>query len=176
VKVTNRIGIDSNCLSYLIHAISGVSEPTELADEKKALYRTYLYTEGTLYVTPTVKKECLEICNDELRATHESFIDVLFGVWPITNQIEVDRKVEELLPQHNKLNDCKIFAEAESGGIRTLLTYDSNLLARLSSKSAILHLSRPSEFWAELALPKGVTPKKVPESSNPLSGQEWWRW
>ena len=39
---TRHVGLDSQCLSYLLDGIAGISEPTDaLAEEKKALLRTW---------------------------------------------------------------------------------------------------------------------------------------
>ena len=52
----SQIGLDSNCLSYVIQALEGVSRPTDaLADQKIALVRLYIYTPGTLWTLPTVR-------------------------------------------------------------------------------------------------------------------------
>ena len=60
--------MDSQCLSYLIDAVQGSSAPSgDLAAEKIALFRTYLYTEGTLFVTPHVIEECAKIRNEAIR-------------------------------------------------------------------------------------------------------------
>lgn len=177
MKVTSGVGLDSQCLSYLIDAMAGIEAPTDkLAQEKAALFRAYLYSEATLFVTPTVKAECRRIRNQPRRESHQSFLNVLFGEWPVSNTEAVERRVKELEKYHPKKNDCYIFAEAENVGMRTLLSYDDDFLNRLSGKSVTLQLLKPSEFWAQLAVPKGTEPKKVPHETNPLSNQAWWRW
>ncbi len=51
----SEIGLDSQCLTYLISALEGVAAPSDsLAEQKVALVRLYLYTPGTVWVTPTV--------------------------------------------------------------------------------------------------------------------------
>ena len=54
----SELGLDSNCLSYVIDALEGAAEPTgQLAAQNVALVRLYLYTPGTLWTMPrdTVK-------------------------------------------------------------------------------------------------------------------------
>jgi hypothetical protein len=50
----SEIGLDSQCLTYLISALENVAAPTDrLAEQKVSLVRLYLYTPGTVWVTPT---------------------------------------------------------------------------------------------------------------------------
>ncbi len=77
MKRTNRphVGLDSQCLSYLLYAIGGISEPTDLlAEEKKALLRSWFYKPGTFVLTETVISEVSRIRNIDRREFHESFI------------------------------------------------------------------------------------------------------
>src|SRR5438445_7116632 len=77
----SEIGLDSNCLSYVIDALEGVSEPTgDLAAQRVALARLYLYTPGTLWTLPTVKEEFSRIPDRSRCASHASWTSVLFGV------------------------------------------------------------------------------------------------
>ena len=72
---TIHVGLDSQCLSFLIDAMAGVSEPIgPLGDEKKALLRVYFHLPGTLYVTPTVASECVRIRDATRRDLHEKSI------------------------------------------------------------------------------------------------------
>ena len=59
IKDLWAVGLDSQCFSYLLDALEGVSEPTDaLADERKALVRTYFYSPGTFSLLPQVRAEC----------------------------------------------------------------------------------------------------------------------
>ncbi len=52
-----HVGLDSQCLSYLLDGIVGVSEPTDsLAEEKKALLRSWFYKPGTFILSETAIK------------------------------------------------------------------------------------------------------------------------
>ena len=43
----SEIGLDTNCLTYLLTALEGIVAPTDgLAEQKVALVRLYLYTPG----------------------------------------------------------------------------------------------------------------------------------
>jgi uncharacterized membrane protein len=71
-----KVGLDSQCLSYLLDAIAGVEEPTDrLADERKALLRVWFYTSTTFYVSATVEAECARIRNVDSLERHERAID-----------------------------------------------------------------------------------------------------
>ena len=75
-----QLGIDSQCLSYVIDAMAGISEPSDsLAVQKLALVRLFFHLPDTLWVTPTVTLECARIRNTDWAALHASFIRVLFG-------------------------------------------------------------------------------------------------
>lgn len=177
MSVTAGIGLDSQCLSYIIDAMQGIEEPKDnLAAEKIALFRTYLYTEGTLFVTPTVRAECMRIKEEGRRAQHESFINVLFGEWPLPAGAELRSRVADLLKHHPNEADCRILAEAELAGFTTLLTYDDKFLGHLSNQSRALQLMRPSELWHRLSIPRGASPRKLPHSTNPLVTQGWYTW
>lgn len=174
---TREVGLDSMCLSYLLDALEGVGAPEDaLAEQKVSLVHLYLYTEGTLWVTPTVETEFKCIKNDARRESHRSWTSVLFGIRPLSNTAAVERRVQELLASHAGPNDCRILAEAEDIGLATLLTFDDDLIARLSARSSTVDLARPAEFWARLAVPRGASPVKLPALDNPLANQTWWRW
>jgi hypothetical protein len=64
----------SHSLSELgLEALEGVAEPMDdLAEQKVALVRLYLYTPGTLWTMPTVKEEFSRIADPARRAKHEN--------------------------------------------------------------------------------------------------------
>ncbi len=173
----SEIGLDSQCLSYLIDALEGIGPPTDsLADQKVALVRLYLYTPGTLWVTPTVQTEFLRIRDARRRGKHESWTSVLFGVRPVANSAAVDQRAAEMLTAHGDADDCRILAEAEDIGLQTLVTFDDDLVKHLSSRTSTVCLTRPATLWAELDIPRGAPPIKMPSLGNPLANQAWWRW
>ena len=170
------IGLDSQCLSFLIDAIQGIAMPgAPIAPEKLALVRTYLYTPGTLWVTPTVEEECAPIKNLDRRALHESWMSAVFGVRPVTNPQRIQKRAEELHLTHKGLNDCRILAEAEDVGLDVLVSFDADFVAHLRRLSAV-KLQEPMELWSALNIAKGCKPDKVPHATNPLGAQTWWQW
>lgn len=172
-----QIGVDSQCLSYLIDAMAGVSEPNDsLACERKALLRLYLYLPGTLYVTPTILTECAQIQQTDRRELHARFCNVLFDEVTVTKENEVQSLVDKYSANHSGVNDCRILAEAVHGGLGALATYDGDFISHLRSKEKALVLDRPSTIWESMNIPRGATPDKQPHHTNPLSKEEWWKW
>lgn len=172
-----RVGLDSQCLSYLIDAASGVTEPTDLlVDERKALLRAWFYGPGRFFVSETVLSECARIRGTERRQLHESFGAIIYWGLPIRDAGAVAKREAEFGRLHPKASDCRILAEAEDLVLDTLLTYDEQLMKRLSSASPTVALATPSSFWLSLGIPRGAKPHSIPHATNPLSGQSWWRW
>lgn len=81
---TRYIGLDSQCLSYLLDSIAGINEPQDaLAEEKKALLRIWFYQPGTFILGETVISEVAKIRNLERREFHHDFIRTLFLDYPV---------------------------------------------------------------------------------------------
>ena len=174
-----HIGLDSQCLSYLLDAIAGICEPTDsLASEKIALVRSWFYKPGnfTFTLTETVISEVGKIPNEERREFHESFIRTLFLDYPVRDLAVVQARAEQFQMNHPKLNDCRILAEAEELGLDIVLTYDNDFWKRLYNASLTTKLMKPSAYWLSLGVPRGAKPITVPHHTNPLSQQPWWRW
>lgn len=172
-----QIGLDSQCLSYLLDAIAGIDEPKDsLASEKKALLRSWFYKPGTFTLTETVISEVGRIPNAERREFHESFIRTLFLNYPVRNLTAVQSRADQFQKTHPKQRDCRILAEAEELGLDIVLTYDHDFWKRLHGLSPTTKLIKPSAYWAGLNVPRGAEPKTVPHHTNPLSQQPWWRW
>ena len=172
-----KIGFDSQCLSFLIDATQGISEPTDpLAQEKVALYRTYLYSSRVPYVTPTVSVECARIKDVDRRELHDQYVCVLLNECQIDDEDHVKTRALELGKHHDGDLDCRILAEAEEAELNALLTYDRVFLNRLKGIASAVSLVRPTDHWASLNIPRGAQPKRRPDITNPLAGQTWWRW
>jgi hypothetical protein len=88
----------------------------------------------------------------------------------------VQNRAELFQSEHPKLNDCRVLAEAEELGLDVMLTYDNKFWKRLQNSSATTMLVKPSTYWAGLGVPRGAQPKTLPDHTNPLSSQSWWRW
>ncbi len=174
-RLLSEVGLDSQCLSFIIDALEGVAEPTDaLAEQKVALVRTYLYTPGTLWTMPTVKREFERIRDPVRRAKHRSWTSVLFGVYPLKDPKAVRQRAAELEVLHADIDDRMVLAEAEDIGFSVLLSFDADFVKHLTHRTR-LNLTRPVPFWDSLAIPKGATPDKVPNPENPLASQTWWR-
>lgn len=172
-----NVGVDSQCLSYLIDTVVGVEEPTDiLAEEKKSLIRAWFYQPGTFYVTETVVKECSNIRNIERRELHDNFIAPLFVDAPIRDNSSVESRVKRYMKFHAKENDCRILAEARDLDLDVLLSYDSDFVRRLSLVEKEVILIKPSNHWANLGVLRGAAPETVPRNGNPLANTSWWQW
>lgn len=171
------IGIDSDCLSYLIDTIEDVSEPIgDTANEKKSLFRIYLYSESIFFVTPTVEMQYNRIKDVDRRKLHESFSEVVFSDADIHDHDEVKRLVGCYSKYHKDAEDCRILAEAVTINLGVLLTNGKQFRSHLSNRVTSLRLERPSAYWQSLNIPRGDQPQREPHSTNPLSGETWWRW
>ena len=172
----HHVGLDSQCLTYLIEAISGGKKPTDsLASQKVALLRCYLYLPDTLWVSPTVVDECARIRNVERAKLHQKFVKVLFGELPVSDSARVSVRTNEFFQFHARRGDCRILAEAEDIGFTALMSFDAKFVGRLARHSPV-RLLRPTEFWHSLAVPRDSPPDKLPHHTSQLSRESWWRW
>ena len=171
-----RVGLDSQCLSYLLDALAGVDEPTDrLAEERKALIRIWFYTAGTFDVSETVVSECAAIGAPDRRALHEQLIQFRLQEGSVRDPVAVEKRIVSLRQSHATPNDCRVLAEAEDLELCALLTYDRDFRRRLSPMSDV-SLMMPSVYWNQLGIPRGALPPQTPHPTNPLSTQFWWRW
>jgi hypothetical protein len=171
------VALDTQCFSYLLDAIAGIEEPTDaLAEERKALIRSWFYMPATFYLPQTVIVECERIRLPERRDLHSSFVMTLFLNMPVRHPGNVAVRTHALMQSHSEMNDCRILAETEDLGLKHLLTYDRLLLQRLHPISDTVTIQTPTAYWQSLAIPRGAKPRTVPHHTNPLSQQTWWRW
>ena len=173
----HRVSLDTQCLSYLLDGIAGIIEPTDsLAEERKALLRTWFYRPGTFVLTETVMGKVANIKNIDRRKFHQDFILPLFHDDSVRNPSLVAKRTLEFESFHPSKNDCRILAEAEDAEVDIVLTYDDKFLKRLGSVSNKCRLERPTSYWFGFEVPRGATADKVPHRTNPLSQHSWWRW
>jgi len=171
-----QLGLDTQCYSYLIDGMSGVSKPNDnLAPQRIALLRLYLYLPGTLWITKTVAEECARIRSTTRAQLHQSFSQTIFGELPLRNPAAIRERELELVAIHKGENDCRILGEAEDVGHTVLLTFDTKFIRDLASRTTI-RLIQPESYWVSLAIPSGAKPNNLPAVENPLSHQTWWRW
>lgn len=175
IATETHVGLDSNCYTFLIEAMVGTYEPTDpLADQRIALFRTFLYRHDCLFLTPTVVKEFKRIPDAKHAEMHNSWTVLFCETQPI-DPPRIDARAKELEAFHKDADDCQILAEAEDAGLETILLFDGEFIRRLSGKSKVV-LIRPAEFWQSLSIPRGSKPRWTPRYDNPLSAQTWWRW
>ena len=174
---TRQIGLDSQCLSYLLDGIAGITEPRDaLAEEKKALLRIWFYQHGTFILGETVISEVAKIRNLDRREFHQSFVRTLFLDYPVRDLAMVEARAAHFQRDHPQHDDCRILAEAEELKLDFLLTYDHDFWKRLSITCSTTKLMKPSTYWRSLGISKGASPVTVPHPTNPLSQQSWWKW
>ena len=177
INDAHRVSLDSQCLSYLLDGITGIIEPTDsLAEERKALLRTWFYRPGTFVLTETVMNEVANIRNIERRKSHQDFVLPMFHDDSVRNPSFVAKRAIEFESLHPKKNDCRILAEAEDAEVDIVLTYDDKFLKMLGTASNKCRLERPTLYWLSLDIPRGATADKVPHYTNPLFQHTWWRW
>jgi hypothetical protein len=173
----SRVGLDSNCLSYLIDAATRASAgSTPVSVEGTALLRILFYVPGRFFVTDTVAEECRDIRNPEKLAIHTSFTSYTYWGIPINDLVKVSERAKSLSPLHSGDADCLVLAEAEDAELDVLLTYDRNFLKLGAASGTVVKLSRPSEHWASLSIPRSSPLVNRPTQGNPLEGQSWWLW
>lgn len=92
VRSPPEVGIDSQCLTYVIDALAGAPTLTDAtAEQGVALVRIYLHTPGTLWLTPTVEREYGRMRDSQRRGEHASWNSVLFGTRPLGDAPAVGR-------------------------------------------------------------------------------------
>jgi hypothetical protein len=178
--LADKVGFDSNTLTYLVESMDLAYDPamdeSNLANERVALLRIYLYGGVQFHVVPTVTGEYQKIKNNLKKETHESLCRILLfdEPWNLKDS-DIKRKVTDYLNLHNKEHDCRIIAEAELGRLNILLTCDSEILKRLQENNNI-DIMLPSTYWSNLAIERGSQTVFSPYETNPLIKKSWWKW
>jgi hypothetical protein len=178
---TAMIALDSNAMTYWIDALSSVPGPPAepCGIEKLALARIFFWMpqESCFHYTPAVEAEYLAIKDRAKRDNHISWaLTMISLVRPLPDPTAVKERTSELLQYHKRgEKDCRIVAECELTEIITLLTCDGDLLKNLGDKTNI-QIRRPSEYWRQMAVPRGTRSTLAPHETNPLSRCSWWHW
>jgi hypothetical protein len=99
------IGIDSNSLTYLVEAIEPRYEPRaddpNIAAERIAMLRTYLYAGVQFWVSPTVAREYNRIRQPSKHLKHQRTAFILLNDSPpSTLGTDVQRRAKELEAFH----------------------------------------------------------------------------
>jgi len=172
-----RIGIDSNCLSYLINAASSEARAeTATSEEGVALVRIWFYGTERLHVTETVAAECSEIKDPGKKAIHAAFTSQTYWGVPVINAEAVRKRADALKQLHRGSGDRFALAEAEDAELSILLTYDKAFLKLDGLSNSTVCLAKPSDYWRKLNLPRGAKPIVQPAFGNPLEIHRWWVW
>ena len=174
------VGVDTNVLAFLAQAASGVYDPAADADailkpERVAAYRVFLYS-PCIAVTPTVNEEIERTTDPRERAELVGWRHTLFVELLDVHPGAVEARTRRFRQHHTGERDCRIVAEAELAGLDVLLTFDKTLRKHLDGHSTPLRLRYPSEYWAELQIPRGQVPGSSPDPTNPIHTATWWRW
>jgi len=172
------IGLDTNCVTFLVEAMSpgtATSKSKTLDDQRLALFRTFLYQKELFRLLPAVEAECQEIGDAEKKRIH--YLVYVVNMIDVLNikQKHVESLQTKFLRDHSSEKDCRILAEAEAGGLQGLVSFDSDFRKRLNGKSPVAIMS-PTEYWDSLGILKGSTPNRVPDPTNPMASATFWRW
>jgi len=175
MKKQMHVGFDSQCYTYLIDAMAKLDKPIDaLAEQRIALFRIFLYRDGGLFISPTVRSEYQRIRSEERAKFHEEWTTLFPETQPI-NVSRINSRTIELQGHHPDADDCRILAEAEDAGLSVLLSFDSRFISRLDGHTAVC-IMRPLDYWLSLNVPRGSTPATSPRFDNPMAGQSWWKW
>lgn len=182
VPMTDKVGVDSNLLTYLIEAYNSGFDPFSdpfpvLVPERVAALRLFLYLD-VIYLLPTVCKETEGIRDRAKLKQHMEFSDILLHEISDKdlNTADVEKRVKYYYTFHPNQKDCRIVAEAELAGLDIFLTFDRKLINKLNGRTQSLRIMESSQYWNKLDIPKGTPSKWLPHPTNPLYKTDWWRW
>jgi hypothetical protein len=174
------LALDANAFTYWIDAMNGApDEPSgRLAEEKIALVRIFFWmpSDASFKLVPTVRAEHETIRDQQKLNNHVDWaMTHVSQVRPLPDEARVAGRANALSGLHAGENDRKILAECELTGINAFLTCDTKFIDRLRMETRVW-LTRPSEFWDRMRVPKGRPPNKSPAAANPLLQCSWFRW
>jgi len=151
------------------------TDSSDLASERIAMIRSYLYGGCFFHVMPTVADEYSRIPSKTRRLTHEQVCNILLsdGPWELDKEA-IMLRAQDLFTYHNRERDCQVIAEAEAVGLEVLLTCDQDLIAKLGPRAKGLSIMKPTDFFTKLGIKPGAKPIWSPAPSNPLYDKNWW--
>ncbi len=172
--------VDSNALTYLVNAIgvegyNPANDSSGLAAERVAMARLFLYGDCRLWVPPAVRTETEDIPPGQLRDAQNrtTWYQLLDHDSDVPESV-IEQRVNELLPHHAGISDCRVVAETEAMEVGYLITRDDKLQRRLQAHTEV-RMVRPTEMWASLGIDCAPPHAMVPAPDNPLSAYDWWR-
>jgi hypothetical protein len=172
--------VDSMIVDYLVHAMEIGYNPSAdpdqvLATERVAAFRLFLWNDLT--VLPTVLSQLAATRDPTWRYRLEQLVLIHLpeAQIPARAMPALEARATVLAAHHRDDLDCRIVAEAEWIQAASLVSFDHRLRKRLGNHTA-LPLVTPSEYWEQLAIPRGMPPRWAPAPSNPMSLETWWHW
>jgi len=89
------------------------------------MIRCFFYSDCSFWISPTVRAEYLRIGDPDKQRKHDHWsMYLLEDVEPSVPNATIDRRRSELNAHHGDPDDCRLVAEAEFMGLRTLLSCD----------------------------------------------------
>jgi hypothetical protein len=174
------VAVDSNALTDLVDAIGvegydPIQDTSGLADERIAMSRLFMYGGYGLWIPPIVRIETAGISPGEVLDAHNrmTWYQLLDHDSDVYESI-IERRVNELLPRHSGVSDCRVLAETEAMALGYLITRDNNLRKHLQALTKV-QIVLPTELWASLGINCAPAHSMVPAPANPLSAYNWWR-
>lgn len=171
---------DGMIVDFLVTTMSGSYNPSGDGDailqpQRVAAFRLFLWAD--LAIAPTAMIQLLDTKKPEWRARLEGLVlvhmkepQILIG-----QETRVSGRVSELTRYHSDPLDCSIAAEAEVLNADALVSFDKRMLKRFRGRTRV-PVQSPLECWETLGVPRQSSPKWMPDQSNPLNGETWWRW
>jgi predicted nucleic acid-binding protein len=175
-EVSNwRVAVDSQCLTYLIDALEGISRPTdELTPQRIALATCFFYRQDCFRYTRTVEDEVRRM-KEPRRTNHLRWMEIHFAPTLPHDEHRMLGAAHAFTHYHPPFRDCRILAECHQGHLDALVTFDLTFKKRLGPVSGPVRLLTPMEFLSSLELCVGDEPARLPHSSNPMIDDQWWR-
>jgi len=181
MRAIERVGLDSDALTFLVEAMSGdydpANDPSGTAVERVAMFRIFLHADHPLCLTPTVQRQYDAIsCGKRHRAhwdVHQFHLCDAAGEVPSGPD---QARVSHFRSLHSGSDDCIIAAEGEAADLTLLLSRDADFARRLNPALRGLKIERPSAYWNRLAIPMGARPRCEPAAGNPVLLAAWWKW
>ena len=180
MSADHQVALDANCVTFYMEAMWDDYDPardnTEIAPERAALLRAWLFTDITYTLLPAAEAEYKCIRDRARLEAHNAVAGALMlDVADPLPEAVVSARASELRISHGGAADCRTLAEAELVPVEVLLTFDKQMIARLRDKSKSVRIMKPSEYLHSLDLGPHAQPVLRPKPENPLSEKTWWK-
>jgi predicted nucleic acid-binding protein len=169
----SRVVLDTDVLRRLVATL--ISDSLAQPDPQSvALARIYFYI-STPLVVPPVSAEITERGDPEelkWRDFHFNEVSDPNGLYKGC----VKEKANAYLESYPDPRDCHVVAEAECAKVEAMLTLRQELIDGLAWRAESIRITTPSNYWQKVQPPHGTPPRTQPDSRNPLSKTDWWKW